>query len=102
VFIGAGEMPLAAGLTELAATPLADGRVLLSGGRDLDGNPTSGVFIARLDPIDGRVVIVPTDAMAIARAGHTAVRLCDGTIMVVGGAAGAGAERYNPPAFGRR
>jgi hypothetical protein len=103
-FTQAGAMPTAAGLTELVATPLPDGRVLLIAGRDAAGQPVASVFIARLDPSNGQVFVSPTDDLAVARAGHSAVSLCDGTILVVGGTSepGAnGAERYNPPTEGR-
>lgn len=104
-FTPAGVMPDSAGLTEQSVTPLPDGRVLIAGGRDAAGQPVSAAFVARLDPVDGLVDVVPTDNMAVPRAGHSAVRLCDGTILIVGGnddPAGAGAERYNPVSLGRR
>jgi len=94
-----------AGLIDFTATPLADGRVLLAGGRlTAGGPPLRTVFIARLDPTDGSVDVVATDSLATARAGHQAVLLCDGTVLLVGGtdAPGAPAERYNPPSIGRR
>ena len=103
-FTSAGVMPGRGGLTELTATPLPDGRVLLAGGRDADGNPVATVLIARLDPLSGLVDIVATDDLSVPRAGHAAVALCDGTVLVVGGTddASAAAERYNPPSIGRR
>ena len=104
-FTPAGVMPAGAGLTEQSVTPLPDGRVLLAGGRDAAGQPVSAAFIARLDPVDGLVDVVATDNMAVPRAGHSAVRLCDGTVLIVGGSdetAGAVAERYNPVSLGRR
>ena len=103
-FAPAGVLPDDAGLTELTVTPLPDGRVLLAGGRDAGGQPVSTVLIARLDPIDGQVDLSPSHSLQIPRAGHSAVSLCDGTILVVGGTgdAGAPAERYNPPSAGRR
>jgi len=104
VFLDAGEMPAGAGLNELTVTLLRDGRVLLVGGFDETGVAVATAHIARLDPIDGRVVVAATDAMVTPRAGHTAVELCDGTILVVGGTddTSAPAERYNPPSAGRR
>ena len=103
VFLDAGEMPASAGLNGLTVTPLRDGRVLLAGGVDAAGEPVAAAHIARLDPIDGRVVVAATDAMDAPRAGHSAVELCDGTILVVGGADDAPfAERYNPPSADRR
>jgi hypothetical protein len=104
VFLEAGTLPANAGLTDLTITRLADGRVLLTGGRDVTGDAVDTVLIARLDPINGQVDVIPTDGLAVPRAGHSAVPLCDGTIMVVGGTNDpqADAERYNPPSAGRR
>ena len=104
VFLEAGFLPPAAGLTELTVTRLADGRILLAGGRDIAGNPVDTVLIAALDPINGQVDVIPTHRLAVPRAGHSAVSLCDGTILIVGGTSDteAGAERYNPPSAGRR
>ena len=41
--------------------------------------------------------------MAIRRAGHQALALCDGTVLVAGGNPDdQRVERYNPPPVGRR
>jgi hypothetical protein len=106
-FVAVGLLPPNAGLVDFAATPLPDGRVLLTGGRRCEDTtmcpPLDTAFIARLDPIDGSVDVVATDHMSIARAGHQATLLCDGTVLVTGGTdAPSVAERYNPPALGRR
>lgn len=102
-FVAVGQLPANAGLTDFAATPLPDGRVLLTGGRTITGDVTDTAFIARVDPIDGSVDVVATDHMSLPRANHSATLLCDGTVLVTGGtAAAAPAARYNPPAFGRR
>jgi hypothetical protein len=102
-FVDAGLLPENAGLVDFAATTLPDGRVLLTGGRTLDGVVTSNAFIARLDPFDGTVDVVPTDRLLVPRAGHQATLLCDGTVLIAGGTATQTAyERYNPPAAGRR
>ncbi|HEY6032834.1 MAG TPA: hypothetical protein VIV58_01205, partial [Kofleriaceae bacterium] len=102
-FTDVGKLPSNAGLTDFAATPLPDGRVLLTGGRTATGTVTDTAFIARLDPIDGSVDVVATDHMSVPRAGHSATLLCDGTVLISGGtAAPAPAERYNPPALDRR
>ncbi len=98
-------LPLGAGLLDMTVTPLPDGRVLLAGGRRMLGGPAlTTAYIARLDPVDGSVDVVATDSLSIPRAGHSAVRLCDGTILVVGGTDDptAPAERYNPPSAARR
>jgi hypothetical protein len=50
------------------------------------------------------VDLSPSDRLSEPRAGNSAVSLCDGTILVVGGMADATApaERYSPPSLGRR
>lgn len=102
-FADAGTLPANAGLTGMTVTPLPDGRVLLAGGRDATGAIVDTVLIARLDPIDGAVDLSPSDRLSVPRAGHSAVSLCDGTILIAGGTdAAAPAERYNPPSLGRR
>ncbi|CAN5666576.1 hypothetical protein BH11MYX1_BH11MYX1_51980 [soil metagenome] len=102
-FVAVGQLPSNAGLTDFAATPLPDGRVLLTGGRTSTGEVTDTAFIARVDPIDGSVDVVATDHMSMRRANHSATLLCDGTVLVTGGTVEAApAARYNPPALGRR
>ena len=103
-FVGVGELPADAGVVEFTATTLPDGRVLLTGGRPAPGAPAlDTAYIARLDPLGGLVEVLPTDHMAVARAGHQALLLCDGTIFLSGGTPVAvPAERYNPPPLGRR
>ncbi len=102
--ICAAELPTTAGLVDFTATTLPDGRVLLTGGsRTLGGPAVSSAFIANLDPIDGSVDILPTDSLSIERSHHQATLLCDGTVLVSGGTTSmVVAERYNPPAAGRR
>ena len=103
-FVAVGDLPTGAGLIDATATPLPDGRILVVGGRPSPGAPAvATAVIARLDVIDGSVDVVATDRLAVARAGHQAALLCDGTVLVTGGAdAVVRAERYNPPAAGRR
>lgn len=103
-FKAKGEMPVNAGLLDMSVTTLPDGRVLIAGGRTQpNGPPVNTAFIARLDPLDGTIDVVPTDRLAVSRAGHQAAELCDGTILVTGGAPGRPvAERYNPSPTGRR
>ena len=103
-FVAIGQLPAGAGVVDFTATTLPDGRVLLTGGRLVpNGPPTSAAFIARLDPINGSVDVLPTDHLSAARAGHQATLLCDGTVMLTGGTdTPAVLERYNPPALGRR
>ncbi|MBA3460618.1 MAG: hypothetical protein H0T46_11685 [Deltaproteobacteria bacterium] len=102
-FVSAGDMPETAGITDSTVTQLADGRILITGGRTTTNTITNTAFIVRLDPLDDSVDIVPTDRLAVPRANHQAARLCDGTILITGGTAGrAVAERYNPSPAGRR
>lgn len=105
LFTPAGTLPESAGLTGQSVSPLPDGRVLIAGGRDQNGQPVSAAFVVRLDPVDGVVDVVATDSLSTPRANHSAVRLCDGTILLMGGSdtpAGQTAERYNPVSEGRR
>ena len=102
-FVAVGELPTTAGVVDFTATPLPDGRILLTGGRlAIDGPPVTNAFIARLNPLDGKVDVVATDHLAFARANHQAALLCDGTVLITGGEDRVPAERYNPPATGRR
>lgn len=104
-FATAGSLPANAGLTDMSVTPLADGRVLLAGGNDATGHAVTTTLIAQVDPVNGMVILSPTDAMAAPRARQEATLLCDGTVLLVGGTtdtAAPASERYNPPAAGRR
>jgi hypothetical protein len=104
-FAIAGDLPARAGITGMTVTSLPDGRVLLAGGLGVDGLPVDTALVARFDPLDGRVDFSPTDRMEAPRVGHAAVLLCDGTVLVLGGAAEPGApvgERYDPISAGRR
>ena len=103
-FVDVGDLPAGAGGIDFAATTLPDGRILITGGRLTPvSQPLNSAYIARLDPLDGSVDVVATDHLAIARAQHQALALCDGTILVSGGTpAQFPAERYNPPSDGRR
>jgi hypothetical protein len=103
-FVDVGDLPAGAGGIDFTATTLPDGRILITGGRLTPGSqPLNSAYIARLDPLDGSVDVVATDHLAIARARHQALALCDGTILVSGGTPGQfPAERYNPPSDGRR
>lgn len=97
-------LPDNAGLVDFTTTTLPDGRVLLTGGRTAPGGPPlATAFILQLNTDTSSVDIVATDRLAAPRAGHAATRLCDGTVLLSGGTADpTPAERYNPPALGRR
>jgi hypothetical protein len=103
-FTTVGNLPGGAGVIDFATTTLPDGRILLTGGRSAPGgDPLDTAYIARLNPLDGSVDVVPTDHMAIRRAGHQALGLCDGTVLVTGGNPQEPlVERYNPPPVARR
>lgn len=102
-FTEVGTLPSDAGLNGESITPLPDGRLLLAGGTDIDGNVVDTAYIVRLDPIDGVVDVSPTERLMTPRSGHQATLLCDGTVLLVGGTTSvAAAERYNPPSIGRR
>ncbi|MEP7271618.1 MAG: kelch repeat-containing protein, partial [Acidobacteriota bacterium] len=79
-----------------SATILADGRILISGGRNELGAVTSNVEI--FDP--RQATWLRTSALNTPRSGHGAVLLADGRVLVVGGSsAGASlatAETYDP------
>jgi hypothetical protein len=95
-------LPPTAGLVGFTTTTLPDGRVLIAGGSNAQG-PTQTAFIAQLDPISGSVDVLATSSMSTPRTGHQATLLCDGTVLITGGTTpGVVAERYNPPAVGRR
>jgi hypothetical protein len=69
-----------------AATLLADGRVLVTGGFTAgEGSPAGISRSAEIwDPASGRFRLLPR-TMATARANHTATRLPDGKVLIVGG-----------------
>jgi hypothetical protein len=102
-FVAVGDLPRGAGLVDFALTKLPDGRVLLTGGRLSQGSPPlNSAYVIRLN-FNQTVDVVATDHLAVARAGHHAVLLCDGTVLVTGGTTvQLPAERYNPPPDGRR
>ena len=66
-----------------AATLLADGRVLVTGGDWVYGDPTSFASAEIYNPKTGR--FSPTGPMAVPRIGQTETRLADGRILVAGG-----------------
>jgi hypothetical protein len=87
------------------ATPLNDGRILITGGlaEDWDyrvgGDPIALASAELYDPPTGS--FSPTESMTAARCGHTATLLQDGRVLIAGGfdstdAALASAELYDP------
>ena len=66
-----------------AAALLADGRVLVTGGGAVYGDPTPFASAEIYDPRTGK--FSPTGPMAVARIGQTETRLADGRILVAGG-----------------
>jgi hypothetical protein len=103
-FVTVGDLPTGAGVLDFAAATLPDGRILITGGRRTPSSPAlDSAYIAVLNLLDGSVAVVGTDDLATPRAGHQALPLCDGTILISGGTTGPfPAERYNPPDTRRR
>lgn len=96
-----GALPNAQGAT---ATPLADGRVLLTGHiLAAPGEYNVSRASALLDPVSGTVTESTTSMIAVHQHG-SAVRLSDGRVLVVGGVSGntyeARAEIFTPSAGG--
>lgn len=86
---------LAAARSSAAASPLSDGRVLVTGGGDTCPTACSAeVYLPASN------TLTPTYPMSVGRAAHTATLLNDGTVLVVGGQANsqdtATAELYDP------
>ena len=94
-FRGVGEIyPLTSSFYRLASTVLNDGRVLLTGGV-LDN--ASGWLLADavvFDPVSE--TMTPVGPMLEPRAGHSAVTLSDGRVVIIGGGPGDRVEIYDP------
>ncbi len=82
------------------ATRLADGRVLIAGGSPIEGGGPPVLNLAELyDP--GTGLFSPTSALGTPRQDHSAVRLADGRVLLVGGSSDGtvslnSAEIYDP------
>jgi len=88
--------PLAVPRTEHAATVLADGRVLITGGRDSAGTIVAAAEI--FDPATQTSTAV--GALVTARVSHTATLLPNGRVLITGGTSATGslssAEIFDP------
>jgi len=81
------------------ATLLNNGKVLIAGGLYLSGGVPTFLNTAELyDPATGGTFIPTTNTMQVARDGHTATLLQDGTVLIVGGdpSGGTSTEIYDP------
>jgi hypothetical protein len=91
--------PLAEARSNQSATLLADGRVLVTGGNGADGSQLASAEL--YDPATGTGTFGPTGALSVPRVYHTATRLFDGRVLVLGGYGTdvsplASAEIYDP------
>jgi hypothetical protein len=75
--------PMIHGRVGHTATPLADGRILFTGGWPDEGRPPLA-SVEVFDPGSGRFTEVAR--LATGRGGHTATRLADGRVLLAGGA----------------
>lgn len=92
-FVATGSMRLARG--RHASTTLADGRVLVTGGETPQGSSSTLTTTTELySPATGTFTDGP--AMNVPRFNHSAVRLDDGRVLVVGGNGLRSAEVYSP------
>jgi galactose oxidase-like protein len=86
-FVGGPRMVAATGRWLHTATLLADGRVLIAGGRDNNCTglcTTPALATAEIyDPATN--VLAPTGSLLASRYGHSATRLADGRVLVLGG-----------------
>src|SRR6476619_5709766 len=70
-----------------AATPLADGRVLITGGRD-----GAGAIVATAEVFDpANETSTAVGVLTIARVDHTATLLANGQVLIAGGTGATGA-----------
>lgn len=71
-----------------SATMLPNGRVLIVGGKGIDNRIVESAEI--VDPSAQTVEVVPSSALAFARAHHTTTLLTDGRVLIAGGLSAAG------------
>ncbi|MGE0551073.1 MAG: Kelch repeat-containing protein [Kofleriaceae bacterium] len=89
--------PVFGGVVGFSATRLADDRILLAGGLDATGTVVTTAWLVNVNASSGNVDFVGAEGLAVARADHQAVLLCDGTVLISGGTDEPSlAERYNP------
>jgi hypothetical protein len=91
---------MAVSRADFTLTLLANGQALAAGGWNASGRLSSTDFFTAAIGAPGMFVVAP--AMLTARSGHTATRLLDGRVLVVGGvglaAKAIGATEYYLPA----
>ncbi len=94
------------GLFDFSVTPLASGDLMLTGGVDASGQAvTRSVLIRRSLNVNDGIDVIGTDSLLAPRTGHSAIRICDGTVLIAGGTTNDNApssERHNPRPEGRR
>ena len=86
--------PIFAGRNMTTATELADGNVLVVGGRNDADLPLKSAELYVPNASGGNWI--PEPDPAIARMAHTATRLNNGNVLVVGGSTSGAAELYHP------
>ena len=68
------------------ATLLNDGRVLIAGGYNYTGNTNTSTDLVRAELYDpGAQTFSVSRSLAVARSGHLAIKLFDGTVLLIGG-----------------
>ncbi|MGE3544712.1 MAG: hypothetical protein AB7L28_12310, partial [Kofleriaceae bacterium] len=97
------ELAAELGAIDMTETRLPDGRILFTGGRrDAGGPPLDTAFIVDVGVASSTISVLRTANLSTPRAGHQAVLLCDGTVLITGGTADEKlVERYNPIEVGR-
>jgi hypothetical protein len=95
-FVAIGELPADGPVANFSATRIAADRVLIAGGTSSAGVVLDRTYLLHIGA-DGTVTSSPAGRLSQPRANHQAAALCDGTVLLTGGAAsGEVAERFNP------